>query len=381
MDRSKKRISTSKRWIRSGKRLIRSQNHNGENEHCKYRRALQTSPKFVNNLNSNSENQTISLLDLPDECILMILNKLKLEPHELCQIMKVCKRFYELSFNPRLWQIADFGVLKFLNYNTKKSAISVDSPKRYITPLERREILSNFLIKRKAILVDLRLHFDLFKESEMVNSLIDQCCSRELKYIEIKCIFVDFQIFLPDEDICFGKILTKLAVQCPLLSFFKSHVYGSCATANIIGAMCNTHHLDLTFRDSIQREEGCNAIEILLSNLKKLKKFKLRVRQGLDAGQPGYVLKSDSLQHFDYSWSKGFHVQDIHLPRLHTYLAVDTLQMYQGISCPCLFELIEKGCPRLEKLNFKKSKVPGLMNFHLSDIDKYNMHICRCDSH
>jgi len=373
MVRARKRVSSPKLWTRSaGKRLVRVENP--------YKLV---SVKFVCRSCSSSNNKNISLLDLPDECILMILDKLNLEPHELCQMMHICKRFYELSFNPRLWQIADFRFSSFLYINN--GAINVESIQRNISELERREMFAQFLIKRKAILSFLRLHCDISDEFETVNSLIEKCCSKELNKVVIKWTFMHYNHLIFQRKlakvICLRDILKKLSVQCPFINFVKSQIDESCTTARIIGTMANIQHLELSFLGVLQQDEDTNAIEILLLNLKKLKNFKLKVRQSLDAERPGCILKSDSLQLFDCSWSKGFHVQFIDLPRLHTYLAFNTFDLYQGVTSPCLFKLLEEGCPVLQKLNFKKFKSPGLANVNLSDVDKSNMYICSCDSH
>jgi hypothetical protein len=147
--------------------------------------------------------------------------------------------------------------------------------------------------------------------------------------------------------------------------------------ARALGSIKNLQGLNLIFIGVIDTK----ALEIILSSLSNLKELKIKVRQNTIENFKGYSLKSESLELFEFSWSKGFLIREIHLPHLHTFMAVNTFELMQGISCPCLFELISNGCPEITRLNSRRSIIAGLDNFPLSEYDEREMYICQCDVH
>lgn len=376
---SRDRFSTPKLWVRNGKRLVRLENFNAQDSTSKTSKLSRCSSSCSFDKQATTSN---SLLDLPNECLLMVMKNLSQQPHELCQLVKVCKRFYKLSFSPRLWGYANFRHLSFIANLFHKEVNNRKTSR--LSYVERKKKFANFLISRKAILSDLRIHCNIYEEIKMVRSLIDNCCTSKLQYFELRWTFYKFGL-LNDERTkanlkLFREVLQKVSAQSPFLFFVKTQLDGSCLTASIIRTMTNIQHLELIFEGPIPQEKGTNAIEILLSSLKRLKKFKIRVQQRLWYDQfPGYTLKSDSLQQFDYTWCKGFDIKFIDLPQLHTFLAFDTFCEMQGIITPCLFQLIEEGCPSLTTLNDMTSTVPGLKNFPVDEDYKIGgRFLCMC---
>lgn len=380
MSRRKKSNSSGRQWCRRGKRLVRLGANEAENE--PFRKICKTT-SVQKSTQKQANIRTLSILDLPDECIGLILEKLNLKAYELCEITKVCKKFYDVSLNPRLWRIADFRFDTYLFARGFHVLDITQDISQYLSDVERREMFANFLIKRKALLSQLRITFDIDKEMEIFCNLLDNCSLRNLKNVDIRWTIYWQNLSPAQRELqseCFKKVLEKLSTISPDISFLKCQLLGSIDMAEVVGKLKNIQSLNLVFigfNEIIKR----GVLDLILSSLPKLKELKIKVRQMLNESLKGYSLKSDSLEHLDFSWSKGLRIRELNLPHLHTFMAVNVFEFFQGRSCPCLFELISNGCPELTRINFKRSKVAGLDNFGLDEDDKREMHICQCDIH
>lgn len=334
-----------------------------------------------------------SILDLPDECIAMVLNEFNEYPLELGRIMTVCKRFYEICCNiPSLWRTADF-LFKYRDYKPPAQR------KKFLDPesVKRRELFAKFLAKRKAKLYAIRLYSDLPKEIEIARHLIWNCCSKELKHVIF--MWISWEPYRYDESEeerranSFREVFERLTASCPDIFSLQIQLDGSCATARLLGSrLTNINHLNVSFvtlkleheRSSSESCEG--PIEIILFYLRNLLTLRLSVElksQHLlvyDNPFHGYVLKSDSLEYLDISGSVNLLIREMRLPKLYVLVAEKSESIMQGRPF-CLYELIEEGCPSLTKINHITSETPGLQNFFISDEEKISMRLCMCQDH
>lgn len=381
MSRGKKRSLAGRLWCRRGKRLVRLGDNEAENEPC--RKCCKTR-SIQKHARSQADVRTLSIVDLPDECIVLILEKLDYKAHEMCEIARVCKKFYDISFNPRLWRVADFRFDTYLFARCSHVLDISQNISQYLSAVERREMFVSFLIKRKALLSHLRITFDIDKEMDTFRNLLEKCSLRNLKNVDIRWTVYWQYLSSAQKKVqseCFKKVLEIFSTLSPDISFLKCQLVSSIDMAEHVAKLKNIQSLNLVFIGYNVEVIDRGVLELILSSLPKLKEFKIKVRQMPNESFRGYSLKSNSLEHLDFSWSKGLRIRELQLPHLRTFMAVNVFEFFQGRTCPCLFELISNGCPELTKLNFKRSKIAGLDNFGLDEDDKREMHICKCDTH
>jgi len=322
-----------------------------------------------------------SILDLPEECLVIVLKNLT--AYEIANVARVCKRFYQVSYNPTLWSCIDLSFEEFLSWFLPKvSFVDMDNYdwKEVITNARRRMSFASFLVARKAALAEIRARGDLniFREGDMLIYLLNNCNVKNLKKIEL---------WLPggywdwEFTRCFQRVLRCLVRNCwNVLKSLRCEVDVSYTTAKLLGSLHNLEYLNLHFplQDVLQPE----ALDVILSSLPNLKYFKITIRQQIyDEDFPGYVFKSDSLETLDFGHTKQFWIQEMTLPKLHTINAESLHTGYYIERDLCLFDVVERGCPLIQTLNGYTSLLPGLHNFHLSETQKRQLCFCECSVH
>lgn len=376
--RKRTKFPTQKLWVRRNGRLCRRystddrpEGHwNFSNCPCKELRQPRMSA---------------SILDLPDECLVIVFEKL--EAHEICNVARVCKRFYHVSRSPTLWKFID---LSFQNFVSLIQASLVDTDCSWtevITNAKRRMLFASFLSARKAALTDILAHgdFNLFREADMFTYLLNSCNLKNLKSISLRIPHGwDFNLFRRDMgDIqTLQQFLQFLVKNCRnVLKSLRCYVDVSLHTAVLLGSLHNLEYLNLNFplHDTLQPE----CMDAVLSSLPNLKYLKITICQhfGDDEYFPGHVLRSESLETLDFGFSKQFLIRDLFLPRLHTINTGYLSNYHHTQRAVCLFDVVKRGCPLIQTLNGYSSLVPGLQNFHLSEAQKRELYFCICSIH
>ena len=328
-----------------------------------------------------------NIVDLPEECLVMILSYLG--PHEICRVSSICKKFFEASQHPGLWWKADFRFVSLMS--TKFVAVDSLEVETIMTNSQRRKLFAMFLVKRKAALRSLEVDFDACEEGEIIVKLIECCNVKNLTSVDMRWwkswdYLVDGQSV--KEVSAFQQILQKLLQLCPGIKSLKCEIDLSGNTARLISQFRSIENLSLVFLRMCRSmythiEYGMESshLETIISSLPNLQHLKIRTRQSVPDDFPGYVVKSAVLKTFDCSWCKCFRIRDLDLPSLHTFEGINSFDFRSYQPCPCLFKLIEKGCPKIQQLNKKKFVVSGLKNFRLNNFQKQQMFICSCPEH
>ena len=358
---------TPKLWVRRNGRLCRCDSVGDPSECWKELRTPRSA---------------VHVLDLPEECLVIVFKSLT--AYEICNVARVCKRFYHVSFNPTLWNSID---LSFEGFSSLCRASLVDTECSWtevMTNTKRRMLFASFLSARNAALTEIRSYsnINIHCEARMFIYLLNNCNVKNLKKIYLR---------LPgswgwERIHGFQRVLRCLVQNCcNVLKSLRCDVDSSYTTAKLLGSLRGLEYLNLHFpllrHSNVLQPEAMHAI---LSSLPNLKYLKITVRQDIDYHAdyfPGYVFKSDSLETLDFGFTKRFWITKMLLPKLHTIRAESLYNDSYTPMAACFFDVVEKGCPAIQTINGFTSLVPGLQNFHLSDIQKRDLYFCDCPVH
>ena len=319
-----------------------------------------------------------SVLDLPEECLVIVLKNLPF--YEICNVARVCKRFYQVSWNPTLWKSIDLSsvnTFRISSVNLRKTSLMMILPKR-------RMLLASFLSARGATLTDIRGEVNICGEAGMFCCLLD-CNVRNLQSVILKLPFgLNCLRYFPGER---GLQALQHALRClvqkcsNVLKSLRCYVDISYTTAKLLGSLCHLEYLNLQFLPAEQYLQP-KALEAIML-IPNLKYFKISICQSTfdDQDAPEYMLKSDSLETLDFGHTKHFIIKKLILPKLHTIKAECLHNFHDRQRAVCLFDLVEEGCPQIQTLNDYTSLVPGLQNFNLSNEQKIGCYFCICPIH
>ena len=350
-------------------------------------KSQKTASDVVNEINEEERPQTINFVDLPEECLVMILSFLDLD--EICRVSAICKKLFEASKHPGLWWKADFRFVSLLS--SKCIVVDALEVETFMSNAERRKLFAVFLAKRKAVIRSLFIDFDACEERDVVVNMLERCNLKHLTTVDMKW-WKSWDYLVDEQSVkevsAFQQILHKLLELCPRMKSLKCEIDLSGKTASLISKFISLESLSLIFlrmRKSMYNQTAygmkSSHLETILSSLPLLQHLKIRTRQSVPDEFPGYVVKSSILKSFDCSWCKCFRICDLHLPNLHTFKAINSFDFRSNQPCLCLFKLIDKGCPNIQQLNMKKFEVAGLKNFGLNNFQKQQMFICSCPEH
>ena len=328
----------------------------------------------------------ISILDLPEECLIIVLRNLPFA--EICNVARVCKRFYQVSCNPTLWKSIDLSSVYAFRL---PSTVNLDYPSHMMTFPKRRLLFASFLSNRRAALTDIRGEANIFREDGMFHRLLS-CNTNNLHTVRLQMpCGVNFLTYAPTawELQGFRDVLRHLLLKCSnALKYLKCYADISYATAKILGSFNHLEFLNLHFLTPLHRS-GIDvhylqpeAMDGIMS-LPRLKYLKISIRQCVDseANFAGYMLKSNSLETLHFGFTKEFIIRQMILPKLHTIKAECLRNFHRNQKAVCLLDVIERGCPQIQTLNHYTSLVPGLQNFNLSHDQKRGLHFCICPIH
>lgn len=320
----------------------------------------------------------LSILEMPEECIVLILSFL--ESHEICRAGTVCKKLYAVSCNPLLWWNADFKFTSLMGNEWHLFPYRGE-----ISDAQRRHLFASFLSQRNAVVTNLTVSFDIDRQSEMFLRFLENCNLEKMNCFDMKwtCTWtccIPSRRNLKIE--AFQSVLRSLGQQCHSIVTLKTQMDVSLTSAVLLSKLKSIQHLELNFQTPLNKSLNESwqlpnkALKQVLSLL-NLKVLKLRLRQET----ADYVLKSDSLEVFEISWTKGFRIIGLDLPKLHTFKAFNVFVSKENESNPCIFNLIDHGCPLIQRINERKFSTPGLCNFHLAEDEMRSMYLCHCDVH
>lgn len=331
----------------------------------------------------------VDILDLPEECLIIILRNLTF--HEICNVSRVCKRLYQMSWNTTLWNSVDLSSV----YAIPISSMDFSQPSQMMTFPKRRMLLASFLGARRAVLTDIRGEANICRESNMCIRLL-HCNVRNLQTVRLRLPYgMNYLTYSPnaDETLALQDVLRCLVRNCSsILKSLKCYVDISYTTADLLASLHGLEYLNLQFLSaSCQRRNTRNgppeylqpkAVEAIFS-LPNLKYLKISICQNSYTIRyfQGYILKSDTLETLDFGWTKQFFIRELILPKLHTIKAESLHNFRDSQRAVCLFDLIERGCPQIQTLNHYTSLLPGLQNFNLSNEQKRGLYLCVCPSH
>ena len=363
------KFTTPKLWVRRNRRLCR-------------RNSVDDSLGGCQNISNDSwRGPQSSILDLPEECLVIVFKSLTF--YEIANVARVCKRFYHVCWNSTLWSCIDLSFQDFCSFYRASLTDTADSYSwtEVITNAKRRTLLASFLSARKAALTEIYAHgdFNIFREEDVFICLLNNCNVKNLKKISLRLPYC--WRYTTTNVRALQRFLRCLVERCwNVLKFLRCYVDVSHTTAKLLGSLHSLEHLNLHFhlQDVLQPD----AMDAILSSLPNLKYLKITIRQYIsDEYFPGYKLKSDSLEILDFGHTKEFLIKQLILPKLHTIDAKCLHNYHQMQRALCLFDLVERGCPRIQTLNGFTSSVPGLSNFHLSEIQKKKLYFCICPLH
>ena len=383
--------SRSRRSLRNAPKLWRRQN--GRLCRCDVVDQLENSFKrtprarFIDNISSQQDKPwRISILDLPEECLIFVLRNLPFA--EICNVARVCKRFYQVSCNPTLWKSIDLSSVYALRL---PSTVNLVYPSHMMTFPKRRLLFASFLYSRRAALTDIRGEANLFSEDGMFHRLLN-CNTNNLHTVRLQMPRgVNFLTYAPTarELQGFRDVLRHLVHNCSnALKCLKCYADISYATAEMLGSFHHLEYLNLHFLTPSPRSEidvyylQPEAMNGIMS-LPRLKYLKISICQSIvpKANFAGYILKSNSLETLHFGFTKEFIIRQMILPKLHTIKAECLRNFHGSQKAVCLLDVIERGCPRIQTLNHYTSLVPGLQNFNLSHDQKRSLHFCICPIH
>ena len=347
--------------------------------------------RFINNVSSEQDNRDkpgkVSILDLPEECLIIVLRNLSFA--EICNVARVCKRFYQVSCNPTLWKSIDLSSVYALRLPSK---VNLDYPSSHMMTFPKRRLLfASFLCAKRAALTDIRGEANLFNEDGMFHRLLN-CNTNNLHTVRLQMPRgVSFLTYTPTamELQGFRDVLRHLVQKCSnALKYLKCYADISYATAKILGSFHHLEYLNLHFLTASHRSEiDVNYLQPEAMNgimsLPRLKYLKISICQSIVpmANFAGYILKSDSLETLHFGFTKEFIIRQMILPKLHTIKAECLRNFHRNQKAVCLLDVVERGCPRIQTLNHFTSLVPGLQNFNLSHDQKRSLHFCICPIH
>lgn len=326
-----------------------------------------------------------SILDLPEECLVTVLKNLPFA--EICNVARVCKRFYQVSRNPTLWKSIDLSSV----YAFGSAMINLDFPSQMMTFPKRRMLFASFLSSRRAALTEIRGEVNIFSEAGMFRRLLN-CNLKNLQTVQLQLPYgFNYMTYLPSPPgvKAFQDVLRHLVQKCcNTLKYLKCYVDISYSTANLLGSLHHLEYLNLQFLPATQwsgsdghylQPEAINDI----MSLPRLKYLKISICQLFvsNANFPGYILKSNSLETLHFGSTKEFIIKQMILPKLHTIKAECLRNFHKNQTAVCLFDVVERGCPQIQTLNDYTSLVPGLQNFNLSYDQKRSLHFCICPIH
>ena len=340
--------------------------------------------RFIDNISSQQDKPwKVSILDLPEECLILVLRNLPFA--EICNVARVCKRFYQVSCNPTLWKSIDLSSVYALRL---PSTVNLDYPSHMMTFPKRRLLFASFLSSRRAALTDIRGEANLFTEDCMFHRLLN-CNTNNLHTVRLQMPRgINFLTYAPTawELQGFRDVLRHLVQKCSnALKNLKCCADISYATAKILRSFHHLEYLNLHFLTASQRSEiylQPEAMDGILS-LPRLKYLKISICQSIapKANFAGYILKSNSLETLHFGFTKEFIIRQMILPKLHTIKAECLHNFHRNQKAVCLLDVVERGCPRIQTLNHYTSLVPGLQNFNLSHDQKRSLHFCICPIH
>ncbi|KAJ7377472.1 hypothetical protein OS493_028914 [Desmophyllum pertusum] len=325
--------------------------------------------------------------DLPEECLVHVLENLQF--HEICNIARVCKRFYQVSWNPTLWKSIDLSSVYAFPISGNLVYLS-----QMMTFPKRRMLLALFLSARRAALTDIHGDIDIYREAGMFLCLLINCNVRNLQTVKLRLPFgTNYHTYMPSgqELQTFQDVLRCLVQKCSnVLKSLKCYVDISYTTAKLLGSLHSLEYLNLQYVSPSWRSDlpylHPKSIDAILS-LPNLKYLKMSISQFISENKyfPGYVLQSDSLEELDFGFTKQFIIKKLLFPKLHTLKAESPHKIFHMSDSKrvavCLFDVVERGCPLIQTLNDYTSLVPGLQNFNLSDIQKRDLYFCNCSLH
>lgn len=327
-----------------------------------------------------------SVLDLPEECLIIVLKNL--EFFEICNVARVCKRFYQVSLNPTLWRSVDLSSV----YNFRISSLNLDCLSGMMTFPKRRMLLASFLCARSAALTDIHGEVNICREAEMFHCLLN-CNVKNLQRVKLRMPHgINYLTYIPGVGglQALRDVLSYLVQKCcNSLKYLKCYVDISYTTAKLLGSLRSLEHLNVQFLnpwaiDSDKRYLQPEALDAILSSLPNLKYLKISIRQDFDFDPnyfPCYILKSDSLEVLDFGHTKQFFIKKMILPKLHTIEAECLWNFHNTQSIECFYDIVERGCPQIRTLNRHTSLVPGLQNFNLGIKQKRDLYFCGCPNH
>ena len=328
----------------------------------------------------------VSILDLPEECLIIVLRNLPYA--EICNVARVCRRFYQASCNPTLWKSIDLSAVYAFRL---PSTVNLDYPSHMMTFPKRRLLFASFLSSRRAALTDIRGETNIFREDDMFHRLLD-CNTNNLHTVRLQMPYgVNFLTYVPTawQLQGFRDVLRHLVQKgSNALKCLKCYADVSYATAKILGSFHHLEYLNLHFLTPLHRSEidvnylQPEAMDGIMS-LPRLKYLKITICQSVDpeANFSGYMLKSNSLETLHFGFTKEFIIRQMILPKLHTIKAECLINFHRNQKAVCLLDVVERGCPQIQTLNHYTSLVPGLRNFNLSHDQKRDLHFCICPIH
>lgn len=328
----------------------------------------------------------VSILDLPEECLIFVLRNLSFP--EICKVSRVCKRFYQVSCNPTLWKSIDLSSVYAFRL---PSTVNLDCPSHMMTFPKRRLLFASFLSSRRAALTDIRGEANIFTEASMFHHLLN-CNMNHLHTVGLQMPYgINYLTYAPTEWELQGfRDVLRLLVQkcCDTLKSLKCYVDISYATANLLGSFHHLEYLNLQFLTASHRsgiDVHCLQPEAMdeIMSLPRLKHLKISIKQSLvpKSNFAGYTLKSNSLETLHFGFSKEFIIRQLILPKLRTINAECLRNFHRNQRAVCLFDIVERGCPQIQTLNHYTSLVPGLQNFNLSHNQKRSLYFCICPIH
>ncbi|XP_078352263.1 uncharacterized protein LOC144636940 [Oculina patagonica] len=347
MGRRKTFKNNPKLWVRKNGRL------------CRYNLVDQleypsekTTSSLVDSVSSPGRSwKEFSVLDLPEECLVIVLKNLPF--YEICNVARVCKRFYQVSWNPTLWKLKSIDLSSV--YNFPISFVNLGCLSQCMTFPKRRMLFASFLSARGAALTDVQGEVNICREADMFCCLLN-CNVKNLQTVKLRLPYgLNYLTYMPGEQElqAFRHALWCLVQKCSnFLKSFKCYVDISFTTSKLLGSLHALEYLNLQFlpppRQSDEQYLQPKAIDAILS-LPNLKYFKISIFQSTfeDHDQPEYELKSDSLETLDFGHTKRFIIRKLILPKLHTIKAECLLNFHDQQRAVCLFDIVEEGCPQI----------------------------------
>ena len=327
------------------------------------------------------KNQTC-ILDLPEECLLLIFENL--DQKDLIACSNVCKQWQDtVVMNRSLWKAiklqSDFHVRKNVGISrfaatTKEYDTCSFANRRIVQFLVRHDIHPDTIMIKYPSL-DTRTH-------DTLSLLISSGCCHRLTSCAIKWCedwnFSDSDEFATDLS-HFLSIMSLLKEYTGIsLHRMKTQLIWTAESVRHICEFKQLSHIELNAFPRVQCVYRSN-IEKLLDALQNLESLKLTVTV-MPKFAERFSFKSESLLSLDISDCVNFFIEEMHLPNLHTFCAVNIQchRMALFLHTFCLHTVLRNGCPRLRYIHSGPADKTGN---HASAPSSAKGRICFCHEH